>query len=171
MTSQTQGGIARRGLADIDILVLAGGLGTRIRPVLGDKPKLLAPIGDRTYLAHLLDWLAGFGAQRILFGLGYGADTICAELARHAHRGLAIETSIEPKPLGTAGAIAFSRNRLRSDPVMVLNGDSFVEADLDEFVASFTAHGPLGAILCTEVEDSGRYGGVSLDGDGNIQRF
>jgi NDP-sugar pyrophosphorylase family protein len=158
-------------LAEIDVFVLAGGMGTRIRPVLGDTPKLLAPIGARTYLAHLLDWLTRFGARRIVFGLGCGAQAIRAELERDPRAGLAIVTVVEPKPLGTAGAIGFARDQLRSDPVMVLNGDSFVDADLCEFVASHHAHGRLGAVLCTEVEDGRRYGEIRRDANGNIERF
>jgi NDP-sugar pyrophosphorylase family protein len=58
-------------LDEVDVFVLAGGLGTRVRPVLGDTPKLLAPLMRRTYLDHLLDWLQGFGAQRAVLGLGH----------------------------------------------------------------------------------------------------
>jgi NDP-sugar pyrophosphorylase family protein len=158
-------------LAEIDIFVLAGGLGKRIRPVLGDTPKLLAPVRDRTYLAYLLDWLTFFGARRIVFGLGYGAQAIRAELERHPRADLTIVTAVEPKPLGTAGAISFSRDQLHSDPVLVLNGDSFVDADLCEFVASYDAGGRLGALLCTQVGDGGRYGQVRIDANGNIESF
>ena len=58
-------------LAALDVLVIAGGLGTRIQSALGDTPKLLAPIGGRPYLAYLLDWLRRFGAKRIVLGLGH----------------------------------------------------------------------------------------------------
>jgi mannose-1-phosphate guanylyltransferase len=167
--------IIRRGrrqcLADIDTFVLAGGMGTRIRPVLGDTPKLLAPIQGKTYLAYLLDWLVFFGARRIVFGLGHGSQAIRAELDRESRADLTIATVVEPEPLGTAGAIGFSRDQLHSDPVLVLNGDSFVEADLCKFIASYRAHDRLGAVICTEVPDGRRYGGIRVDANGDIAQF
>lgn len=165
-----QGG-KRECLTEIDVFVLAGGLGTRIQPVLGEKPKLLAPIGGRTYLSFLLDWLAFFGARRIIFGLGHRAEVIRAELECHPRTDLSIVTVIEPEPLGTGGAIGHARDQFRTDPVMVINGDSFVDADLCEFVAAYSARGSLGSVLCTEVPDGGRYGRVHIDANRNIVSF
>ena len=69
-------------LATLDVLVIAGGLGTRIQSALGDTPKLLAPIGGRPYLAYLLDWLRRFGAKRIVLGLGHRAQAVIDFLDR-----------------------------------------------------------------------------------------
>jgi CTP:molybdopterin cytidylyltransferase MocA len=71
-----------RCLAALDVLVIAGGLGTRIQSALGDTPKLLAPIGGRPYLAYLLDWLRRFGAKRIVLGLGHRAQAVIDFLDR-----------------------------------------------------------------------------------------
>jgi len=158
------GGVARgRCLECCDILVLAGGLGTRIRPVLGDVPKLLAPIGQQTYLDFLLEWLQRFGARRVVFALGHGAQPILDHLGRRPRDSLAVETVVEPAPLGTAGAVRFARGMLATDPVLVLNGDSFVDADLCAFHAVHCASGAPGTILCVEVADAGRYGRVLID--------
>ena len=110
-------------------------MGTRIRPVLGDLPKILAPILGRPYLAYLLDWLERFGARRVVLGLGHRAQAV-VEYLEDAHPASQIEvtTVVEPSPLGTAGAIRFARGALRSDPVLVMNGDSFTDADLCAFV-------------------------------------
>ena len=89
----------------IDVFVLAAGPGTRIRPVLGDTPKLLAPIGGHTYLDHLLNWLHGFGARHVVLGLGVHARTIIDYAQKHPIAGMEIATVVEPSPLGTAGAI------------------------------------------------------------------
>ncbi len=158
-------------LQPLDVFVLAGGLGTRLQSVLGGLPKLLAPIGDRPYLAYLLDWLRRFGARRIVFGLGYKAEAISAYLRDNSHPDLMIETVIEPRALGTAGAIRFARAELRSDPVLVLNGDSYVDADLCNFLAHHRAARKRATILCADVDDAGRYGRVLLDGDGHIREF
>src|SRR5690348_3665030 len=108
-------------IADCDVFVLAGGLGTRVQSVLGGLPKLLAPIGERAFLLVLLAWLRRFGAQRIVLGLGHGADAVIGFLRENPPSGLAIETIVEPRPLGTAGALRFARSKLRSDPVLVMN--------------------------------------------------
>jgi NDP-sugar pyrophosphorylase family protein len=160
-------------LAALDVLVIAGGLGTRIQSALGDTPKLLAPIGDRPYLAYLLDWLRRFGARRIVLGLGHRAQAVIDFLDRNktAYGDLTVETVVEPRPLGTAGAIRFARPNLRSDPVLVMNGDSFADADLCAFVAHHRRGQAKATLLCAEVDDAGRYGRVELDGKGRIRGF
>lgn len=155
----------------VDVFVLAGGLGTRIRPVLGDVPKLLAPIGERTYLDHLLEWLGGFGARRVVLGLGVHARAIVEYVRAHPAPNIAIETVVEPSPLGTAGAIRNARPALRSDPVMVVNGDSFADADLCGLLERHRATRASATMLCAEVQDSGRYGRLILDCDGFVERF
>ena len=158
-------------LAAIDVFVLAGGLGTRIRSVLGDTPKLLAPIRGRTYLDHLLNWLRRFGARRVVLGLGVHARAIIDYAQAHPVAGIEIETVAEPSPLGTAGAIRFARAALRSDPVLVINGDSFADTDLCRLLERHHAARASATMLCSEVEDAGRYGRLALDAEGFVERF
>jgi NDP-sugar pyrophosphorylase family protein len=158
-------------LASVDVFVLAGGLGTRIRPVLGEIPKVLAPIGGRPYLAHLFDWLQRFGARRVVLGLGHKAQAVIDYVRANPTADLALSMTIEPKPLGTAGAVRFARPELRTDPVLILNGDSFANADLCSLVARHHAAGALGTILCVEVDEPGRYGRIMLDDQGCIRSF
>jgi NDP-sugar pyrophosphorylase family protein len=160
-----------RCLEALDVFVLAGGLGTRIRPALGDLPKLLAPISGRPYLAYLLEWLERFGARRVLLGLGYRAEAVIAYLNVQPPGRIAVSTVVEPSPLGTAGAIRFARSALRSDPVLIMNGDSFTDAGLCTFVERHRSSGAIGTVLCAEVEDGGRYGRVELDRHGRIAGF
>ena len=160
-------------LATLDVLVIAGGLGTRIQSALGDTPKLLAPIGGRPYLAYLLDWLRHFGAKRIVLGLGHRAQAVIDFLERNksSYDDLTMVTVTEPEPLGTAGAIRFARPNLRSDPALVINGDSFADADLCAFVAHHERVKAKATLLCAEVDNAGRYGRVELDGKGRIAGF
>ena len=160
-------------LATLDVLVIAGGLGTRIQSALGDTPKLLAPIGGRPYLAYLLDWLRRFGARRVVLGLGHRAQAVVDYLDRNksSYDDLTVVTVTEPKPLGTAGAIRFARANLRTDPVLVMNGDSFADADLCAFVAHHRRVKAKATLLCAEVDDAGRYGRIDLDGEGRIRGF
>ncbi len=162
---------AGRCLEALDVLVLAGGLGTRLQAALGDTPKLLAPIAGKPYLAYLLAWLGRFGARRVVLGLGHLAEAVRAYLARTPMPGFEIVPVVEPRPLGTAGAVRFARGALRTDPALVMNGDSLVDADLCALLLRHRAARALGTILCTEVEDAGRYGRIALDRDGRIERF
>jgi NDP-sugar pyrophosphorylase family protein len=163
--------LAKHCLRHVDVLVLAGGLGTRIRPILAETPKLLAPIAGRTYLDNLLDWLAHFGARRVVLALGFRAEAIDEHLARYRPRTMTVETVVEPQPLGTAGAIRGARLRLRTDPVLIVNGDSFVDVDLCRFRKHHRSVGAVATILCAAVADAGRYGRVQLDDRGAILNF
>jgi mannose-1-phosphate guanylyltransferase len=158
-------------LAGIDVAVLAGGLGTRVAGVLGDTPKVLAPVEGRPYLAWLLDWLTGCGVRRVVLCLGHLAGKVQAWAAAHPRPDMEIVTSVEPAPLGTAGGLRHARALLRSDPVLVMNGDTFVAADLDALLRRHRETGAEITILCAEVEDAGRYGRVELDADRRITRF
>jgi NDP-sugar pyrophosphorylase family protein len=160
-------------LATLDVLVIAGGLGTRIQSTLGDTPKLLAPIGGRPYLAYLLEWLRRFGAKRIVLSLGHRAQAVIDFLERNrsSYDDLTVVTVTEPEPLGTAGAVRFARPNLRCDPVLVMNGDSFADADLCAFVDHHRRVNAKATLLCAEVDDAGRYGRVELDGKGRIRGF
>lgn len=163
-------------LADIDVAVLAGGLGTRIRGVLGDVPKILAPVGGRPFLEHLLDWLAGFGARRVVLCLGHGAGHVAEHLRTPPPAGAAagrplIVPVVEPAPLGTAGALRFARRSLTTDPVFVLNGDTFLDADIPGFVGRHRRAGAALSLLCARVPSVARYGSLELDAAGFVRRF
>lgn len=162
----------KEALSNIDVAVLAGGLGTRIRGILGDTPKVLAPIAGRAFLGHLMDYLAQFGTRRVVLCLGHLADRVTAWLAQGDSRhSLDVVCEIEPRPLGTAGAIRFVRDELTSDPVLVMNGDTFLDADLRAFVASHRLSGAEASVLCVEVDDASRYGRVEIGADGRVTRF
>ena len=157
-------------LAEVDIAVLAGGLGTRISGVLGTVPKLLAPVEGRPYLAYFLDWVAGFGARRVVLCLGHLAGAVTAWLETNPLP-VPVEWTIEPEPLGTAGALRHARPLLRTDPVLVFNGDSFVDADLTALVAAHRQSGAAATLQCTRVEDASRFGRVEIDAAGFVTRF
>lgn len=156
-------------LSEVDIAVLAGGLGTRLRNVLSG-PKVLAPIAGRPFIYHLLDWLRQQSAVKVVLCLGHQAEAVLDYLTQVDLRPLEIEHVIEPDPRGTAGALAFAGDHLRTDPVMIMNGDTFVDADLAAFLESHMVHGGPASILCANVKDGSRYGRVDLDGD-FIDRF
>ncbi|MBC8339730.1 MAG: nucleotidyltransferase family protein [Rhodospirillales bacterium] len=158
-------------LADIDVVILAGGLGTRIRDTLGDTPKLLAPVAGTPFLDLLIRRLQSFGARRLVLGLGHLADRVQAHLAANPPDGIEAITAVEPKPLGTAGALRFVRPHIKTDPVLVMNGDSFFAADLGAFVESHRAGGTDASILCAPVENTQRFGRLDISDDGRVRAF
>ncbi len=158
--------------------VLAGGLGTRIQPVLGDTPKVLAPVGPHgtPFLLVQLRWLAACGVERAVLCLGVGAGHVRRALKDWKPWPLAVETVMEPRPLGTAGALAFAfeaRKRLPDDvgEALVVNGDTLVELDLAAFRAHHAALDAQQTIAVAPVEDAGRFGAVRVTADGRIAGF
>jgi mannose-1-phosphate guanylyltransferase len=157
-------------LASIDVAVFAGGLGTRLRSVLGETPKILAPVGGRPFVDHLLLWLASHGARRVILCLGVRADLVLEHLTKQNVAGLEIIPSVEPQPLGTAGALRLALPQLRSDPALVMNGDTFIDADLAAFVAAHREIGAAASVLCAQVPSTARYGRLEIAGN-RIKRF
>ena len=169
--SAAKGPLAGRSLPDVDIVVLAGGLGTRVGSLLVDVPKIMAPVGGRPFLDYLLHWLIGQGAARVVLCLGFRAGTVLAYLETHSFPPLQVLTMVEPSPLGTAGALGFALPVLRSDPVIVMNGDTMLDADLSAFVASHRSAGTSASVLCARVNDPQRYGRVRINSSDRIARF
>src|ERR1019366_6737152 len=116
-------------IANIDVAVLAGGLGTRLQGVLPATTKILAPVGGRPFLEHLLGWLIRQGARRTVLCLGLGSAVGLAFLKTRCLARLEVNTVIEPGSPGTVGAVANALSSLSSAPVMVINGDTIVETD------------------------------------------
>jgi len=162
---------AKTQLADVEVVVLAGGLGTRLAGVLQDTPKILAPVDGAPYIRFLLDWLARSGVQKVVFCLGHLSGKVETWLAENETGPLQVETVVEPEPAGTAGALRYAHPKLKGDAVLVMNGDSFVDGDLDAFLADFRANNALASLMCVEVPDVSRYGRVIVNGAGYIERF
>lgn len=158
------------GFGGIDAVVLAGGLGTRLKSVLPDRPKVLAPVGGRPFIDRLLEQLAALGCGRAVLALGHLAEQVEAHLAANPPP-LPVVCSVEPEPLGTLGAVALARPHLTTDPVLVMNGDTIVDVDADAFLAAHRAGGAPATIAAVQVPDSGRFGGLALSDDDAITAF
>ncbi len=158
-------------LNEIDVVVLAGGLGTRIKDTLGDTPKLLAPIGGHAFLDILIARLRRFGARRLILGLGHLAGKVTAHLETNPPAEIDIVTAVEPEPLGTAGALRFVMPKINTDPVLVMNGDSFIGADLCVFADAHRQSGAELSILCAEVPDTAAFGRLDISPEGRVLAF
>jgi mannose-1-phosphate guanylyltransferase len=122
-------------------------------------------------LEHVLGWLTTQGARRIVLALGYRSEAVLDYLATRSFPGLEIVTVIEEQPLGTSGAIANASGLLHSDPVIVMNGDTHIEADLRAFLAEHEQTSTALSMICVRVSNAGRYGRVEIDFAGNVLSF
>ena len=150
--------------------ILAGGLGTRLRSVVRDRPKVMAEIHGRPFLSYLLDQLSLAGFRAVVLCTGYLGEQI-AQRFGHCYGDMRLVYSREPQPLGTAGALRLALPQLASDPVFVMNGDSYCHADFGAFGRWYGERGCQAAMLLTQVGDSSRYGSVKLAGDGSVVEF
>jgi len=153
-----------------DALILAGGLGTRLQTALPDVPKVLAPVGGRPFLTRLLDQLKQAGTKRVVISTGFRADQVRKEIGDE-HDGLSLVYSQEPSPLGTAGALRYALSAIAPGVILVMNGDSFVNADLGAYVEWHRMRSREASLLAVEVEDCSRYGTVAVDENENVISF
>lgn len=156
-------------MADTDALILAGGLGTRLRSVVSDRPKVLADINERPFLRYLLDQIATAGIRRVILSTGYKGEAIVAAIGNR-YLGMEVLYSFESSPLGTGGAIRNALPLLQSSPVLVMNGDSYCQANLEDFHRWHQTSSGAASMMLTEVPEVGRFGQVQLE-KSRIVRF
>lgn len=157
-------------LEDVTAAILAGGLGTRLRSRFSDRPKVLAPVYDRPYLAYLLEQLASAGIRRTVLLTGYLAEQIRSTFG-HRHAGQSLIYSDEPVPLGTAGALRWALPHLSSSTILLLNGDSYCGVSLPDFWEFHHGRTADFSLVLTRIEDCSRYGRIHVGTDGRIQKF
>jgi D-glycero-alpha-D-manno-heptose 1-phosphate guanylyltransferase len=157
-------------LASITAAVLAGGLGTRLRSVVSDRPKVLADVGGRPFLSYLLDMLVTAGVSRVVICNGHLGEMVQQAFGANYGR-LALDYSHEEAPLGTGGALRAALPRINSEMILALNGDSLCRTDLAAFAASHVQHRALISLVLAQVDDTSRYGRVELDSDGRVLQF
>jgi len=153
-----------------DAVILSGGLGTRLRPLVDDRPKVLAPVGSRPFLAYLLDQLQRAGIERVVLCTGFRGSDIQRVFGRH-YRGMALVYSEESRPLGTGGALRLAMDAVHSNLLLAMNGDSFIDADLNRFRSWFGERSRDAALLLARVSETARYGQIEIDDGDQIRRF
>jgi len=153
-----------------ECIVLAGGLGTRLRSVVADKPKCMAPVNDRPFLYYLLQYLIRQGITHVVLSLGYKSEQV-TEWCEQAGLPLQFSYAIEAEPLGTGGAILNAVSHLQEDECFIVNGDTFFDVSLPAFYSFHQqAHSKLSLALKPMLQFE-RYGSVQLDQDARIIAF
>lgn len=150
-------------MATDEAIVLVGGLGTRLRAVVSDVPKPLAPVAGRPFVAWLLDRLAESGMRHVVLAAGYLAERVVDAVGLE-WRGMQVEYSTEATPLGTGGAVRQACGRLRGDAVHVLNGDTFLRYDMRALEQTVHEAGADLGMALARVDDVARYGAVVREG-------
>jgi len=151
-------------------VVLAGGLGTRLREAVPDLPKVLAEVDGRPFLFQLLDELREAGAREVVLCVSYLAGAVQAAVG-DAYRGMAIRYSHETTPLGTGGALRQALPLVSSELLLVANGDSLFRTDLGRFLAWHLARNLHTSLLLAHVDDASRFGRVAFNELGQILAF
>ena len=145
-------------------IILVGGLGTRLRGVVSDVPKPMAPVQGRPFLSFVLDRLVDTGITGVVFAAGYRHDALRAHFGPD-YRGLPLDYSIEAEPLGTGGAIRLAWDRVGESEVFALNGDTYAEVDLRALQAQHLRARPALTVAICHVPDASRYGALDIVGD------
>lgn len=164
---------ALRDLGSVDVFILCGGEGKRLRPAVSEKPKVLAEVNERPFLEILIGNLASHGFKRIILGVGYLKEQIINHFKDYGagNSGVKIEFSEEDNPLGTGGAVKKSRPLIKSEYFMVMNGDVVLPLDFGKFYSQHLDNNYLLTMALTEMESVGDYGAVNLDKNGRIVGF
>ncbi len=156
---------------DVDAVVLVGGQGTRLRPLTLSAPKPMLPTAGVPFLEHLLSRIRAVGAEHVILGTSYKAETFTDYFGDGSRFGLEIEYLVEEEPLGTGGAIRNVAGLLRSDTVMVFNGDILAGVDLSALLATHTDNAADATLHLVKVPDPRAFGSVPTDPDGRVQAF
>jgi len=155
----------------MEAIILAGGLGSRLRAAVPDLPKPMAPIDGRPFLEYLLDYWVGQGVSRFVLSVGYKRDIIEEHFAAR-YKGTEVDYAVEDQPLGTGGGLLLALKHLRrTGPFLIMNGDTFFEVDLTPMRRYHRERRAELTIALREVEANSRYGGVGIDNKGKITTF
>lgn len=153
-----------------EAIILAGGLGTRLRSAVPDLPKCMAPVAGRPFLHYVIHYLLKQGVDRFIFSLGYKHDVIESYIGNDYPQ-LDYQLSIEEKPLGTGGAIQLACKKTTTGNVLVLNGDTMFKVNINKLMVFHDQHKAACTLSLKPMKHFDRYGVVDINKEGYIQSF
>ena len=151
-------------------IILAGGLGTRLKSVIADLPKPMAPVNGLPFLTYQFRFLKHFGIKNAVVSVGHLAEKI-QDYYKTSFEGLSLSYAYEKTALGTGGGIRLAIEACRANDVLVLNGDSFFDVDLTEFYNLHESRQSDISIALRQVSNAGRYGTIKKDSNNRITLF
>ena len=158
-------------LKDIDFIALAGGKGSRLAAVMPEVPKPLAVVAGRAVIEYTLDLVRAAGGEHVVLSLGHRAEEIIRYFGARADDGLRFTHVIESEPLDTGGAIRFALTACSSDPVIVFNVDSYLQADFAGLLRFHLSNDAVVSLLATRLDDVSRSGALSLNAADAVTAF
>jgi D-glycero-alpha-D-manno-heptose 1-phosphate guanylyltransferase len=153
-----------------EAVVLAGGLGTRLRSIVTDRQKVLVQVAGKPFLAYNLTLLEEQGCPAVTLALGYKGEQVEAAFGRRFGR-MNLHHSVEETPAGTGGALRLAADYLTGSEVLVLNGDSILQDDYSGLVSLRRERSAVAAIAAVSVDDTARYGALSIDPNHRVVEF
>ncbi len=151
-------------------IVLAGGFGTRLRSVVAEVPKPMAPVCERPFLAFIMDYLVVNHFEKVVLSVGYKGKMI-EEYFGTDYRGMQVTYAIETTPLGTGGGILNATKNCSDEPILVLNGDTFFDVSINGFATFFEKKSADLVFALKPMKAFERYGTVLLDDENRITQF
>lgn len=153
-----------------EAIILAGGMGTRLKSVITEMPKPMAPIGKRPFLEVLLNNLNEQGIQHVILSVGYKHEIISGHFGNN-FKNIKLDYAIESEPLGTGGAVSLALKQLSNHSFLMMNGDTLFDVNLKEFCAFHDHHSSDLSIALKSVQNQDRYGLVEIDEKSKIIAF
>ncbi|MES2774609.1 MAG: nucleotidyltransferase family protein [Bacteroidota bacterium] len=153
-----------------ECIILAGGLGTRLRTVVAELPKCMAPVAGRPFIDYVIDYFVSQGIEKFVLALGYKAEVIIGHI-QEQYPQLDVQFSIEIEPLGTGGAIKKACGLLEGKAAVVTNGDTLYKVDIGEASAAFSLQKADCTLILKPMQNFERYGVVELDEKSRITAF
>jgi mannose-1-phosphate guanylyltransferase len=154
----------------LQALILAGGEGTRLRPLTSTIPKPVVPLAGRPFISYMLDWLCRHGVDDVILSCGFMADDVRSVLGDGSELGVRLRCLQEPRPLGTGGALKFAAELL-DDRFFMLNGDVLTDIDLTAQLRQHERTAARATLALIRVEDPSAYGLVRCNPDWTVSEF
>jgi len=148
----------------MEVIILAGGKGTRLQSVVNDVPKPMAPINGEPFLTHILNWVTKYPVSKIILSVGYKAQVI-RDRYKSDYNGVPLVYAEETTALGTGGGIKYAASFTTSNDIIVINGDTWFPVPLDKLLRHQVERGSILTLTLKAMEKFDRYGTVVLDGD------
>jgi D-glycero-alpha-D-manno-heptose 1-phosphate guanylyltransferase len=154
----------------VEALILTGGFGTRLRSVVSDRPKVIAEVAGKPFIAYLFDQLISAKFKKVVLCTGYKAEQIEGAFGNN-YNGLEVAYSFESEPLGTGGGLGLALPKISQNNLLVMNGDSYCDENLGRFLDSHEQRNADTSMLLIKQQDTTRFGRVQLDENKRVVAF
>jgi D-glycero-alpha-D-manno-heptose 1-phosphate guanylyltransferase len=143
----------------MEAIILAGGMGTRLREVITDVPKPMAPVNDKPFLYYLFKWIKQYPVDKLVLSVGYKSESIVKYFGNSVLN-IPLEYVVEGKPLGTGGAVKYALQKTKGRNILILNGDTYFPIDLNKFFSFHNKRNSLFTVALKRMQNFDRYGTV-----------